>query len=433
MKRLCVVIVMSCLTPSVFTQVSRLQVGDRLPISVVTQILNYPGNSLRLPLTNGKWLMLDFWTTGCTACIRAFPKIKQLQDEFGDRVQWILVNSQSKEEILHFLKKRRQLTGLDMLIPSIYRDSVLTGYFKPDGFPHCVWIDSSGVVRSITSDREVTEANIRDILNNTGMPMEQKDDSTVMYSNTPLYDKGKYSDSSMLIWSTTFSKYLRFFPFESGFSITENRSCISAYNSSVKRLYQIAFNDDKGLGNFYQLAESRTELQTKDTAKYVYIVDGKFKYENLYSYQAILPKMSVPDMKNVMQNDLKKYFNFDARMEKKYRLCWVLSTRDTLAFKTSGGNQNMLWDGVNFEEIVNNTPFDEFRIYLEHIFLQFSPFPLINDIKTDEHIDLILKNIKMYDPDSIKKALKNYGITLNLENRLIDVLVIAESAQANIN
>jgi hypothetical protein len=159
-----------------------------------------------------------------------------------------------------------------------------------------------------------------------------------------------------------------------GLPTTDTKSCISAYNASIKRLCQIAFNDDKGQGDSYWLPDSRTELRIKDTAKYVFFVDGKIKYDNLYSYQAILPKMSVPDLKYIMQNDLKKYFNIDAKMEKKYRPCWVLSAKDTLSFKSKGGLQSQQWDGVNFRRIMHNCQFDDFRIYMEHIFLQFSPF-----------------------------------------------------------
>ena len=122
-----------CVYGSVQAQQKKLQVGDTLPGMVLTNLLNYPAKEIRLPDHSGKWLILDLWTTGCGACVEAFPKIKQLQNEFAGKVDWLLVTTQPKEEIIHFVQKRKILTGLGMSLPVVCGDSLLNNYFQPKG------------------------------------------------------------------------------------------------------------------------------------------------------------------------------------------------------------------------------------------------------------------------------------------------------------
>jgi thiol-disulfide isomerase/thioredoxin len=424
--------ILLCIQEAVHAQQKKLQVGDTLPPMVLSNLLNYPAKEIRLPDHSGKWLILDLWTTGCGACVEAFPKIKQLQNEFAGEVEWLMITMQSKEKITHFLQKRKILTGLGMSLPVVCGDSLLNNYFQPNGYPHCVWIDETGVIRSVTGGMEVTEEHVRSILRNKNFQMDQKDDSTVIINiDSPLYNYGNNASGKELKWSTTLSKYMHYIPWMEGFHISDSISSITAFNESIKRLYQIAFNDDTGYGDLYYLADSRLEFNIKDTTKYVFKINGEYQYENFYCYQAILPRKSVKELKLIMQADLKKYFGLNARMIKKNRLCWVLSAKDTMLFKSKGGKESSYWDGSNYEASFTNCSFNEVRSYFEHVLLQFSTFPLMNEISCNENVDMVLENIEVRNVNSLVTALRKYEISLKLEYRPIDVLVIDEPKNEN--
>jgi thiol-disulfide isomerase/thioredoxin len=417
-----------CVYGSVQAQQKKLQVGDTLPGMVLTNLLNYPAKEIRLPDHSGKWLILDLWTTGCGACVEAFPKIKQLQNEFAGKVDWLLVTTQPKEEIIHFVQKRKILTGLGMSLPVVCGDSLLNNYFQPDGYPHCVWIDGTDVIRSVTAGREVTEFNIQAILQNRNFQMDQKDDSSILVDyDKPLFINNNAGDGRQLMWSTTLSKYIKGLPpINSVYYTDSGYTAINSFNQTIKWLYQHAFNDDEGFGDFYAITDSRTEFNIKDTTKYVYYINGNVQYENFYCYQAILPKLPYHELKSIMQGDLRKYFGLNARMEKRNRLCWVLSARDTIMFKSKGGKSHADWDGVNYTKTYSNCSFDQVRAFVEYVLLLQSPYPFLNEIHCKEMVDITLVDLKEDDPDSAIRALAKYGISLKLENRTIDVLVIYE-------
>jgi thiol-disulfide isomerase/thioredoxin len=429
MKQILIIFTLiTCMHATVSAQQKKLQVGDTLHPMVLSNLLNYPDKQITIPANSGKWLILDLWTTNCGACVEAFPKIKQLQDEFSGKVEWLLVTAQTKEEIVHFLQKRKKLTGLGMSLPVVCGDSLLNNYFQPDGYPHCVWIDSSGIVRSVTAGREVTKTNIESILKNRNFQMDQKDDSSILVDyDKPLFINNNAGDGRQLMWSTTISKFIKGLqPINSVRYTDSGYSTINSFNQTIKRLYQHAFNDDEGFGDFYAISESRTEFNVKDTTKYVYYIDGKVQYENFYCYQAILPRLSYHELKSIMQGDLRKYFGLNARMEKRNRLCWVLSARDTILFKSKGGKEWYNWDGVNFADIYSNCSFNYVRCQIEYVFLQRSPYPFLDEMHCNERVDIILEDIKENDLETIIRALAKYGISLKLENRAIDVLVIDE-------
>jgi thiol-disulfide isomerase/thioredoxin len=429
MKKIPIVLITSiCVYGSVHAQQKKLQVGDTLPRIVLSNLLNYPDKQITIPANSGMWLILDLWTTNCGACVEAFPKIKQLQDEFAGKVEWLMITMQSKEQITHFLQRRKKLTGLGMSLPVVCGDSLMNNYFQPDGYPHCVWIDETGVIRSVTGGMEVTEAHIQSILRNKNFQMDQKDDSSILVDyDKPLFINNNAGDGRQLKWSTTLSKYIKGLPPINSVRYTDSSySTINSFNQTIKRLYQHAFNDDEGFGDFYSISESRTEFNVKDTTKYVYYIDGKVQYENFYCYQAILPMLPYHELKSIMQGDLKKYFGLNARMEKRNRLCWVLSARDTILFKSKGGKEWHNWDGVNFADIYSNCPFNDLRCQIEYVFLQRSPYPFLDEMLCKERVDIILEDIRENDPETVIRALAKYGISLKLENRTIDVLVIYE-------
>lgn len=140
-----------------------LQVGDKLPQQVWTQIPNVSGKRL---------VILDFWNTYCGSCMAAFPKLDSLQEQFAADIGIVLVNSrESKETVINRLtvmNKRRLTSGDTIAYPttlsSIYADTILSGYFPHRFVPHHVWLNQEGTVLAIANANYTNKKYIKDFL-----------------------------------------------------------------------------------------------------------------------------------------------------------------------------------------------------------------------------------------------------------------------------
>ena len=60
----------------VFGQTKPLKIGDAIPATVWTtplQVVNAPQKTTTLSADKGKLILLDFWNTWCSSCLKNFP------------------------------------------------------------------------------------------------------------------------------------------------------------------------------------------------------------------------------------------------------------------------------------------------------------------------------------------------------------------------
>lgn len=152
-----------------------LVVGDKLPDVVLKKIIGFTKPTAKISDFKGKLLILDFWATWCHSCIEAFPKIDALQQQFGDKIQIMLVNTKNTEDdeqkVMDFYKKHK-IKDPNFKLPSVYLETELSDFFPRETIPHYVWITKDGVVAAISKSEDVTSENIEKMLN--GKPGDLK-------------------------------------------------------------------------------------------------------------------------------------------------------------------------------------------------------------------------------------------------------------------
>src|SRR4030095_3711488 len=74
-----------------------LSVGDKMP-DVAFTIFNYSSPTAKLSDFMGKMVILDFWATWCSSCIKRFPFMDSIQAEFNGKIQVILVNGKTTRD-----------------------------------------------------------------------------------------------------------------------------------------------------------------------------------------------------------------------------------------------------------------------------------------------------------------------------------------------
>src|SRR6476620_3661535 len=78
-----------------YKAITPLTIGDTLPDMPLSSIINYKSFTACLSSFKGKLLILDFWATWCTSCLKHFPKMDSLQQQYPGQVQVIMVNSKN--------------------------------------------------------------------------------------------------------------------------------------------------------------------------------------------------------------------------------------------------------------------------------------------------------------------------------------------------
>lgn len=71
----------------------KLAVGTPAP---PLSLVNAKGEAFQLSDLKGKYVYLDFWATWCAPCIRAFPLLQNLYDEYGDYVEIVSISIDKK-------------------------------------------------------------------------------------------------------------------------------------------------------------------------------------------------------------------------------------------------------------------------------------------------------------------------------------------------
>lgn len=94
-----------------------------------------------IPVTDGKFILIDFWGTWCGPCIKGIPDMNAYQEEFKDDMVVIGISKESIQKVSAFKKaKMTYFSGIDT-------DSKLNLAYGIQGIPHVVLIDPKGIVR----------------------------------------------------------------------------------------------------------------------------------------------------------------------------------------------------------------------------------------------------------------------------------------------
>ena len=92
------------------------------------------------PQTEGRFVLLDFWATWCTPCLRMIPTLNQLQEEYGDQLVIIGLSEETEEEVRQFREPA--------ILYSVAIDTKkhLQGEYAVAGLPYGVLIEPGGTV-----------------------------------------------------------------------------------------------------------------------------------------------------------------------------------------------------------------------------------------------------------------------------------------------
>jgi len=408
-------------------------IGDRCP---EVRLINYANDEIKsfsLSDFNSKLIIIDFWGTGCTSCLKAFPKIDSLQKKFANEVQFILVNKESPDSTRRFFLKRNRIKIPG--VPMVMGDSVLYKLFPHIFIPHYVWLDSNNMVRYVSDGNNMTEKNINDYLRGNNPDIAFKKDimlyDELLVSKIPEWTKNVvyYSALSLCIPGLDIGNAVA----STGEKRSPNR--ISFNCGSVLELLKVAFSE----GSKYNFEPSNTvALNVDDKEKYVYPKDEEelpnWYAHNSYYYELLIPPERSDQLYKIMQKDVARYFDVDVRVEKRKIKCLLLISIGSMdKLKTTGGKPATNFYRMSDDSIryLKNQSFEQIVNWLTRVPTAYSlSTPVINLVKFTGNVDFEIKsstiNAEQFNLSTLRAALHQYGLDLVEKVYFTDVLVISD-------
>jgi thiol-disulfide isomerase/thioredoxin len=427
--RLFIVLTVSILIPfKVFSQ--GLTIGQPVPNTTFSNVLNYTDSILRMQEVKGKLIIFDFWSFWCAPCLSNFKKIDSLQNKYRDRIQIILVNRDTKEETIEFLKKRPKLK-IPSNIPLITSDTLLNQQFAHVGVPFYAWVNEQGKLIYLTHElltSEKVERHLRGEVNLFKSPSRTEyADNIFKYG---ILENIKYG-TLIFKGSDTLSLY-----------IDHKGENIQYYPRPIMELYQFAYNESDSDGKYKFREPGRTVLEVKNPSNYKYPGPGvnmdEWRSKYGYYYYAILPEKLQAEKYKIMQEELRRYFSLNVSIEKREVKCLKLvrtSKRDLL--KTKGGQSlftNLTVDLKDEDNVPNakrrfqNVPFNTLFTSIKAIGNWLWDIKIVDSTGYEGHIDFeaSVSDLEYMTIDNFRKVIRKYDLDLIPSIEIMEVLVLRE-------
>lgn len=119
-----------------------VKVGDDM---ADTDLYDLEGNLHHLTELQGKYILLDFWSSGCGPCIMSIPEMGEVQEKYKDRLAIVSLSSDT-EKVWKAASKKHQMTWYNWSDKK--QTSGLYLKYGARGIPHYVLISPEGKVVS---------------------------------------------------------------------------------------------------------------------------------------------------------------------------------------------------------------------------------------------------------------------------------------------
>lgn len=117
-----------------------VKVGDMIPNIELKDTL---GNTHRLQDLKGKYLLLDFWSSGCGPCIMSFPELKSISEGMKDKVEVVSI-SEDGENMWRKSSAKHGITWHNW--NDMKRNNGIFARFGVQGIPHYFIISPEGKI-----------------------------------------------------------------------------------------------------------------------------------------------------------------------------------------------------------------------------------------------------------------------------------------------
>ena len=413
--------------------------GQTLPESmweVPLKVTRHPKGKEQVSLNDfrdKKLIILDFWATWCSPCVAMIPKNEALKKKYEKDLEIIMITDQAEDIVKPFLGRVEQQDKLQH-IWTIYGKHDFHQIFKYRTMPHAAII-YDGVYKGAVYGNEITEEKIEMMLNDKW--------DQIVFKKPELTPKNKYDKDEFLYIDGN----------GGGREFITYRSVLGGYNPSLGNGSGYVANTEGGgkrmaflnfsLANIFQYAysEARIEfnpmnrklLEVKDRLKLTTSAAGDealawMQSGNVYCYELVVPKPLKNKFFEIMRDDLTRIFpQYQASIEYRDVECYVLKVTDRSKLekhRSLSGTMEVKQDVYGLS--MKHAPLDQMVARFSVLFMQNSPYPIINGSEYNEPINMEL-HTNVTNMEETNKALAKYGLHFFKELKNIEMLVIKDN------
>ncbi|MDT3402297.1 TlpA family protein disulfide reductase [Mucilaginibacter terrae] len=391
-----------------------LKPGDPVPDITLTGLQNYAAPTLKLHDLQDRLVILDFWAMWCASCIKMFPAIDKLQEQYQGKVLFLGVNAtgEKRTQIAAFFKKHAG----EFSFPNVPEDTVLKKLFPHHSIPHYVWL-YQGKVAAITDAFAIHADTIARVLAGSRGPLYTKVDQTHRMDK-PIFLDGNGGVPASYQYRSILTPYAPGHP-SSIYMQTNGKDSVSRIQLVNATLTQMVFTAWPEVG---AAPANRIRLNVKDTVAYR-TTGESFVWQRQYrfTYESSFPQRPKREALQIFRDDLHRYFGLrvDSAMENK--TCLVIQRRDTQPATSTGGPGTNWFNEEKGAAWFKNYPVDEVTAALN----ERSPLPILNESGGNALLSLELPSFTI-DEGSLRAALIKHGYTLNRMERPVLVYTITD-------
>lgn len=108
-----------------------------------TDMWDLEGNMRHLTDYKGKYILIDFWSSGCGPCIMAIPEMKEISETYKDQLFVVSISSDTKE-IWEKVSKEKEISWVNL--NDFKGENGLKLRYGVTGIPHYVMISPEGKI-----------------------------------------------------------------------------------------------------------------------------------------------------------------------------------------------------------------------------------------------------------------------------------------------
>lgn len=454
-----VVLASLCLFFSAAAQpISPLKVGDAIPEALWNmplQVINHPQGKKTIKLKDyrdKKLIILDFWATWCSPCVASIDKLEPLYHQNSKNLMLLPIAAHDESEKAATFMNEKQWK-----IPSVYDGDkkLYTQVFPPpygSGIPYMVWIKDNKVF-AIPNLAYASEENIMKILKDEEVAIEMRPTNLKPLNYlAPLFVEGN-GETGIYYRNQPYSVLAKYLPgYGTGdktiFETKGDTTIIAAVNRTLPDLCFDAYQNllFPGLtvknGIIWKISPTlrdrllnspgydKTHSLKHDLAR------KEWMSNNTYGYNFRYPKVvSEKQAFNFMQQDIAQFcefyfglkFKIAAEGKHRYAILRLLGTKQqaaALLTKPNGGGSSdkgrKRYNQVDYTQSFLNT----IREVLPELTIDkiLDSTGIEQDLRVNFDLPIDIKGNR----ELLIQELKRYGLSLEIKERLVPVLVITE-------
>lgn len=408
------------------TVIRPLQIGDHVPDIILNNLYNYSVAGTKLSAFREKLLLLDFWATYCATCVQKMDHLEQLVKQYPKQLQVLLVSTAGKadtrQRINALFERVKNNAGKKFQLPVVVNDTALSTLFPNKYLPHIVWINRDQQVIAITGAEAVTAENIDRVLQGNTPEFNLKEDHLDFKPAKGLFKNGNGGSGNNFLYRTIVTPNVIGIPSSSSMEkdTTGKVIRISHTNAGLLFLINQAYDSDLPFSHL-DLSQAGIELDYRNK-------DDQWVVNNSYCYELVIPPTTYFAAKELMQNDLQRYFGLRAMVRQVLTDCYIL-TADTVTLKrfqaTTGKQLNNLFESSG--KLMRNSRMNTLSSYLDAVL----PIPVVNETNCLFAVDLDLPDKNPTDLAALNKSLLAYGLQLEPAKRVQPILLITNQTLKN--